>query len=301
MQKREIERKIKSIQNIFEMTKAVELISIIKMKKAQRLALGCRPFAETSLRILKRLSHYQKEIEKKSLFFREGNRETVLAVVVTSDRGFAGAFNKNILNFFEKNIKEKKVEIFAIGKKGIKYFKKRKYKVLVEFSGIGDFGEFDEIKPIAELLVKYFREGRFRKILFFYPDFISAFLQRPTMVQLLPLDFEKIKEILKNYELKNREKEISEREKEKEIDYIFEPSPEEIFDNFVPQLVEYYIYHLILESNASEHSARMMAMKSASENTQEMLEKLELERNKARQAQITAEVTEISMAKEVLK
>ena len=306
MQSKEIKNKINSIRNIFEITKAVELVSAIKMKKAQGLALGSRSFTQAALKILKRLSQYQKEIEKESVFFKQGDKDSVLAIVVASDKGFCGAFNRNILNFSEKELKkEKNVEIIAIGKKAIKHFEKREYKVLVEFSGIGDYGKLGEVRPIADLLIRYFKEGKFKKILLFYTDFISTFFQKPVSVQVLPLDLEKIKEILKNYELKqgkqfSQKLEELEENKEKNINYIFEPSIKEIFENLVYQLIEYFIYHSILEANASEHSARMMAMRSASENAKEIMTKLKLEDNKARQTQITAEVTEISTAKEVL-
>ncbi len=305
MKQKEIKRKISSIGNIFEITKAIEVISAIKMKKAQELALNSRPFTQTALKILKNLSRYEEEIQKRSIFFKEDKGKALLAAVVTSDKGFCGAFNRNILGFFEREIKKEKdnVEIMAIGKKAIKYFRKRDYKVLVEFSGIGDYGELEEVKPIADLLINYFKQGRFRKILFFYPDFISTFYQRPTKMQILPLKLIEIKKVLRNYQLKQKRGfELStEEKKEKTIDYILEPSFEVIFENLVPQLIEFLIYHLILEANASEHSARMMAMKSASENIEKIMERLKLEENKARQTQITSEVAEITTAKEALQ
>jgi len=252
----------------------------------------------------KNLSRYEEEIQKRSIFFKEGKGNVILAVVVTSDKGFCGAYNRNILGFFEREIKEEReIEIMAIGKKAIKYFRKKDYKVLIEFSGIGDYGELEEIKPIADLLIRYFKQGRFRKILFFYPDFISTFYQKPTKIQILPLKLREIEEMLRNYQLRQKRRSDSETEEKKErtIDYILEPSFELIFESLVPQLVEFLIYHLILEANASEHSARMMAMKSASENIERIMENLKLEENKARQAQITSEVTEITTAKEALQ
>ena len=303
MRLKEIKNKINSTQNIFEITRALELVSAIKMKKSQTLALGSRLFTQAALKILKRLSEYIKEIEQKSVFFEQGKNDTVLAVVVSSDKGFCGAFNRNILNFSERIIaKEKNIEIAAIGNKAIKFFRRTDHKILIEFSGIGDYGELEEVKPIANLLIRYFKEGKFKKILFFYTDFISTFSQKPMIIQILPLNLEKLKETLENYELKKRKQSTSDlkEDKEKNVDYIFEPSPEEIFENLVPQLIEYFIFHSILEANASEHSARMMAMRSASENAKEIIGRLRLEYNKARQSQITAEVSEVSIAKEVL-
>lgn len=286
------------------MTKAIEIVSAVKMKKAQLLALGSRPFAEKSLEILRNLSNYQKELEEGTIYFKEGKGDITLAGVITSDKGFCGSFNRNILNFFNKEAeKEGRIEIFAVGKKAIDFLKKKNYKILFEFLGIGDYAKLNEVKPIADIIVRYFKMQRFKKILLFYTDFVSTFCQKPVKIQLLPLNFEKLKEILKNYKLKNKESvsNISEEKIIQKIDYILEPSAKEIFENIVPQLIEYLIYHSILEANASEHSARMIAMRSASENAKEFMEKLRLQYNKARQAQITAEVLEVSMAKEVLE
>lgn len=301
MRLKEIKNKIALTQNISEITRVLELVSAVKMKKAQGLALNSRPFTEKALEILERLSRHQKQFKEESVFFQPGKGDVVLAVAISSDKGFCGAFNKNILNFLGKEIqKEKNIEIFAIGKKAIKFFKKKNSKVLVEFYGIGDFGEAKEIKPIANLLIRYFKEGRFQKVILFYTDFISTFSQKPVVIQLLPLDLEKVKETLLNYELKEKKRTTDETKELGSLDYIFEPSSREIFENLVPQLIEYLIYHSILEANAAEHSARMLAMRAASENAKEIMGKLRLDYNKARQSYITAEVLEVSMAKEVL-
>lgn len=298
---KEIKNKIILTRNISEMTKALELVSAVKMKKAQTLAMNSRPFTEKTLGILKNISKHQREIEEQSFFFKNGSAGKILAVVITSDKGFCGAFNRNILNSFEKEIKkEKNIEIFAIGKKAINFLKKKNHKILVEFSGIGDYGKLDETKPISKLIVKYFREKKFRKILLFYTDFVSTFLQKPIKIQVLPLDLGNLKKVLKDYELKEKKTTV-ELAKIEEGDYILEPSPKEIFESLVPQLIEYLIYHSVLEANASEHSARMMAMRSASDNAKELMGELKLEYNKARQFQITAEVLEVSMAKEALE
>lgn len=296
---KEIKNKIVLTRNISNIARAIGLISAIKMKKAQRLALGSRPFTERVLDILRELSGYKERI-KKSFYFKKRRVKKILAVVVASDKGFCGAFNKNILNFAEEKIKEMKaeVELFVIGKKAINFFKRKNYKVLVEFYGIGDYGEFEEVKPIADKLIDYFKENRFQKILLFYTDFISSFFQKPIQIQILPIVLEEIEEMLKNYQLKKASLGVSLKRKNYFI--LLEPSPKEIFEELVPQLVEYLVYHSILEANASEHSARMLAMERASQNAREIMKKLTSEFNKVRQAEITSEVCEITIAKKAL-
>ena len=184
----------------------------------------------------------------------------------------------------------------AIGKKAGKFFQKKNLPIVAQFSGIGDYAEFEEVQPIAQALMKYFLSNRYQKIYLFYTDFISTFLQIPRKIQVLPIDLEVLKEMLSHYAL-----ETEKQNSETDLDYILEPSPKEILENLTPQLVEFEIYHCILEANASEHSARMMAMRSASQNARDLTEKLILEYNKARQAQITSELGEISSAKEALE
>ena len=300
---KEIKSKINLAQDLLKITRALELVSAVKMRKAQKLALSSRPFTEVVLKVLGELSERPEEI-RKSFYFPEKKVKKTLVVVVSSDRGFCGAFNKNITNFAEREIEKlKEVELFTIGKKAINFFKRKNYKTLVEFSGIGDYGKFEEVKPIADKLLNYFKENRFQKIILFYTDFISSFSQKPTKIQILPINLKEIEEILKNYQLKpqkNHPPAVIQHPSSKYY-ILLEPSPREIFENLVPQLVRYLIYHSILEANASEHSARMMAMRRANENANEILKKLTLEYNKARQAQITAEVCETAMAKEATK
>lgn len=294
---RELKRKIGVIKNIAEITEALELISAVKMRKAQELAIQSRPFLEKVVEILFRLQIYEREFPKDSIFFRKSFGKK-LAVVVTSDKGFCGAFNKNIFNFVEKEIDPHIYSILPVGRKGVRYFKKRGYEVIAEFIGMGDFGEFEEIRPIAKLLIGYFKSGRFSEISLIFNDFISPFLQKPIKLLLLPLDIEKTKELLdslrEKLKIKTIEKEI------RYLEYIFEPSQKEIFEGILPLFIEYLVYHSILEANASEHSARMLAMREASDNANEIFNNLQLEYYKERQAQITSEIIEITSAKEAM-
>ena len=311
---KEIKQKINSTQRISQVTGALELISAVKMRKSQKIALGSRPFAQKVIEILKRLSKYQQEcLEKNSFYFQTRELKKILIVVVSSDKGFCSSFNKNILKFAETEInkiqeefaREKvappEIEIMAVGKKAIAFAKKKNLKIKVEFTGIGDYGTLEETKPIAGLLLRYFQENKYQKIYLFYTDFISSFIQKPKKIQLLPLIPESFQEMLKNVTLaeKSPRAEFLENNS-KNYDYVLEPSPEKIFESLVPQLLEFEIYHTVLEANASEHSARMMAMRNACDNANDIIKDLTLNYNKVRQNQITAEVSEISSAKEAM-
>ncbi len=302
MNLKEVKNKISVINNINQITHALELVAAVKMRKAQRIAVQSRHFSHKAVEILYRLAKYQQLLKEKSPLLKEGSGEKILAVVVASDKGFCGAFNKNILNFSEKYIKKlgKSLDVIAIGKKAIRFFQKKNYSVVNQFSKIGDWIDFSQVRFLADTILKLFESGSYNKILLFYTDFTSTILQEPRMVQVLPLDLNTIGEILAVYDLKDSNNTGGELPKG-DLSYILEPSPEEIFKELVPQFIEFEIYHCILEANASEHSARMMAMKSASSNAKDLIERLTLEYNKARQAQITSELAEISIAKESME
>lgn len=294
---KEIKQKINSTRRISQVTKALELVSAVKMKKAQKIAFLSRPFALKVIEILKRLyEHQEKYLTQKSFYFQEREVKKTLVAVITSDKGFCSSFNQNILKFAEKEIKEMEgeVDIMAIGKKAISFFKKKNRTIKIKFTGIGDYGKFEEVKPIAKLFLRYFEEDKYQKIYVFYTEFISTFLQETRKIQLLPSRREVFEEMLADKVGENGFPSINN-------DYIFEPSSKKVFDNLIPQLIEFEVHQAVLEANASEHSARMMAMKNASQNAKEIIEGLTLNYNKIRQNQITSEICEISSAKEVME
>lgn len=295
MRPREIKNKIGLTQNILGVTQALELIAAVKMKKAMKSAIVSRPFAKKVFSLLKGLSQYQKFSKQESFYFEPGEGKKFLALVISSDRGFCGLYNKNILKFAEQEIREfnaaGEVEIVAVGKKTVTHFKKKNYELKNEFLGAEDYKEFEKSKKLAELLFNYYLRGEYQKIYFYYTHYINPFLQLPLRIQILPLDEKQIRETLKDIG--------DESPLEKGLDYTFEPSFHAIIDELVLQLVEFEIHHAVLEAQASEHAARMMAMKRAMDNAKEIIKNLTMEYNKARQAQITAEVSEITSAKEV--
>jgi len=294
MELKEIKRKISSVSNIRELTSALETLSALKMKKAQKIALLSRPFSRKVGQLLGLISGRTRD--SNSLFFKEKDSGDILVCVVASDRGFCGLFNQNILRFTEKEIREIEktgaIDTILIGKRAISYFTRRKHPGIITLSGIGDYGELEEIKPVSDALVKNYLGGKYRKVYLFYTEFLSTFVQKPKMIQLLPIRKEDLENFLKNSD--------SEETSQGNIDFTIEPSDSILADEIVPQLIEYLIYQCILESNAAEHSARMLAMRNAADNAQKITASLRLEYNKARQEQITAEVCEISSTKEAL-
>lgn len=294
MESKEIKRKIDSVRNIWKLTGALETLSALKMKRAQKIALLSRSFAESVAKILGQINSASQE--EKSIFFAEKPAKKVLAVIVASDRGFCGSFNQNVLKFAEKSIKEiqknTEVDIMPVGKKAISFFKKKEYKIAKDFFGIGDFGELDDVSMISNFLVNSFLEDNYQEVYIFYTNFISTFFQKPKKVRLLPLDADYLKEFMESAGVLQAES--------KPVDFLIEPDRQKLFEEVVPQLIEYLIYQAILEANAAEHSARMMAMRNASDNAKEQVVELNLAYNKARQEQITNEVCEVSSAKEVL-
>lgn len=300
MQLREIKQKINLTRNIARSTKALELVAIMKMKRAQREVFASREFALSVLAVLRILLQEEKDYFKR----RKGEKEKFLAVVISSDRGFCGGFNQKILKFAHQKIKQlsrkAQTDVLALGKKGAFYFQKRGFLVKSKLTGIGDIRDFERAREIGDLIWHYFQEENYSRAFLFYTDFSSVFLQTPKSFQILPPSIEDIKGMLSDF---LSSKKISQflTPKEKRYPYLFEPSKEEFFSDLLPQLVSYELYHAILEANASEHSSRMIAMKNASQNAERLIENLTSEYNKARQAQITSEVAEISSAKEALE
>ncbi len=288
MELKEIRLKIQSVTNIWKLTSALETLSALKMKKSQKIALESRPFAQ-------RVGHLIRCLEpvlKDKVALRKRPLKNALAVVIASDRGFCGSFNQNLLKFAATALKglEKKspVAIMPVGKKAVAFFRKKGIGFEKSMTGIGDYGTLEEIKPLSDLIIKEYIANKYQRVYLVWTDFQSTFVQKPQMMQLLPLEWDNLKEFAKEAECAARE------------EMPIEPSAMMVVNEIIPQLVEYIIYQCVLESNASEHSARMTAMRNASDNAHERVGELTLDYNKARQEQITKEVCEISSAKEVL-
>lgn len=305
---RQLKTKISAVRNIKQITKAMELVAATKMRRSQEVALRARPYAKKAFALLANLLRHAVREEMPNMFWEVRGEKRVALVVVTSDKGLCGSFNSQVLRAAsrwkeEKENKGKVVEVVAVGRKGRDFFKRRETSVVAEFFKFSDIVTLADISPLADWILRAYEQKQYDKIVVCSNHFISALIQKVEIHPLLPLDGEELKRIVAGIIPKTgRYSELAKEEEpsEVEIPYVLEPSREVILQTLVEYLIRVAIVHLIFESNASEHSARMIAMKSATENAQELQEDLTLQLNKVRQASITQEIAEISTAKEAL-
>jgi F-type H+-transporting ATPase subunit gamma len=290
MELKEVKNKIGSVKNISELTSALETFSALKMKKTQKKFMQSKPFSHEMARLLSKM--YNLLEESNSVFLRKQPVKKILVCVIASDRGFCGPFNSNIFKLVEREMpeleKRGEVEVMSIGKKAMGCCKGK--KMPHKFVGVGDYWEFHETKEISDTLINSYLNDEYQEIYLFYTHFHSSFVQKPSKVRLFPLSRNTIDNFLKE----------EHRDIKDSPNYILEPTSETIINGIVPVFIEYLIYQFILSANTSEHSARMMAMRNASDNARGLLEGLRLEYNKARQEKITSEVCEISSTKEAM-
>lgn len=306
---RDIKRRMRSIGNTQQITRAMEVVSATKMRRSQEFALAARPYAESALQLLGNIS--QKTVRKIHPLLERRRGKDIYLIVITSDKGLCGGYNSGVLRkaqgYLDKNSESKNIDIITVGKKARDYFKFRGYEIAEEFIGFGDFVKLEETMPVAERILFDWQEKKHSKIVCAFTNFVSTLRQEVVIRQVLPITKKGIKEIIEGIIPK---KGRYAREKEKKADsqpatfnyrYIYEPSREKVLNELLPLLVEIQVHYMILEANASEHSARMVAMKNASENAEEILEELNLFYNKARQSAITNEITEVTAGREALE
>jgi len=311
---KEIQHRIKSIRSTKKITRAMEMVSAAKMKKAVDAVLRTRTYANLSWETvinLARSTNGEGKISHPLLMPRKKVKNVVI-VLITSNRGLCGGFNSNIISKAVRSIEKyhrsgKKAEIEAnfvlIGKKGAA-IRRQGHKIAADFPKLDLATEVNEITPIAKMVIEDYLKGVYDKVMVAYTDFASASRQIPRVKQLLPVEIDTEDEFLGIVGKDGRigvSKELMENKKKKHLsydkffyEYIFEPSPREVLDEMVPRLIEIQLYQALLESNASEHSVRMAAMHQATEAAGEMIDELNLFYNKARQAVITKEIAEIS-------
>jgi F-type H+-transporting ATPase subunit gamma len=276
---REIQRRIRSVGNMSQITRAMEMVSAVKMRRAQQRVTASRPYSEQLRQIMSDLASLQPDPEQLAQFPLLQRRpiQNAMMIVVAPDRGLTGALNTNILRRATRFILDEAqapVSVIAIGKKSRDYFVKTKQNVVAEYINLGDDVTLDVVRGIVDIAIDEFVAGRVDAVYVVYARFVNTLTQRPEVVQILPMEAPDTQE---GY-----------------VDYIFEPSPEEVLNQLLPRYIEAQLYQAVLESLASEHSARMVSMRSASDNAKEIVQELTLSRNKARQAQITQEVSEIA-------
>lgn len=283
---RDIRRRIKSVKNTKQITKAMELVAASKMKRAQQSALAGRPYATLMAQMLASLSGRANVAKHPFLLEREVKTRGIL--LITTDKGLCGPLNGNLFRVVTE-IKAP-VKYTCIGRKGAQFLGRIKRDMVADF-GVHDKVPFGEVKVISEFLTKQFLDGTIDTIEILYPKFVNTLVQAPTLAPLLPLS--SLQKVLEDL----RKSHGGEEEEAPLVDpreMLFEPDPSEVLSELLPLYINQQIYHFVLDSKASEHSARMVAMKTASDNASGLMDDLTLEYNKARQAAITQEILEIS-------
>ncbi|MED0676088.1 ATP synthase F1 subunit gamma [Aneurinibacillus thermoaerophilus] len=273
---REIKSRIKSVQNTRQITRAMKMVAAAKLRRAQERAEAARPYAEKMREVVMSIAAGTSGAKHPMLESRPVKKTGY--VVITSDRGLAGGYNANVLRLVARTIAERhnskdEYTIIALGRKGRDFFKKRGYPLADEFVNLSDSPTFADIKSIARNAVQLFADGKIDELYLVYNKFVSAIQQVPTELRLLPLaEIEKV---------------------EGTPTYDFEPSADEVLADLLPKYAETLIFSALLDAKASEQGARMTAMGNATDNATDMIERLTLFYNRARQAAITQEIAEI--------
>lgn len=286
-----IKRRIKSVANTKKITKAMELVAASKMRRAVNSVLATRPFSQLSWSTIHAVSKAVGESISHPLLEKNEEADKTLVIVFSSDRGLAGAFNANIARTAMKAIKEidGTVEAVSVGKRAGMVLQREKIPVIASFEGLTNKPQYEDTLPISSLVLEEYKKKTYKNVLVVYMDFISAITQKPQVMELLPLGTEDTAEGLGDADERKEDIKIVDAK-----EYVFEPNPEKVLDRILPGLVETMIYQALLETAASEHSARMMAMRNATDAATDMLSDLTFTYNQIRQAGITQEIAEIS-------
>ncbi len=294
---KEIKRRIKSVKNTKKITKAMELVAASKMKRAVASTLASRLYAEYSWEILMSIAKNVEEMNHPLFTEREGKKLSgkILLILVTSNRGLCGAYNAQVIKKTILLLKNKNniVDVVSVGKKGDVAMRRLGVNVSATFT-LSDKISLNEIFPISKLAVNEYSALKYDKVLVAYTDFISALTQKPNIKQILPVNKTDLKKLIESLENIEHHKSAEVGLPQNKTDYLFEGDKVKLISSLAEKLTRMQIYQMIIESNASEQSSRMVAMKNASEASGEMIDDLTLMFNKARQANITREISEIS-------
>jgi F-type H+-transporting ATPase subunit gamma len=283
---KEIKRRIRSVISIQQITRAMQMIAVSRLKRAEDRLRSARPYAQKIQEFMETLAPSLSTIRHPLLVKREVRK--IGLVLITADKGLCGGYNANVLNHAKKfldHFSEKELRLILIGKKGYDFYRRKKFPIDHTLLQISKDITLQEIKEISGVVIKGFEEGRYDEVDLIYTRYTSAMNTHPTTMKLLPLEKS---EVLKTGGSIKGEP-------------LFEPDPEEIMSLLLPKYLEAQIYNGLVESVASEQGARMVSMKSATENAQEMISFLTLSYNKARQASITKELLEVTTGAEALR
>ncbi|MDA8187707.1 MAG: ATP synthase F1 subunit gamma [Dehalococcoidales bacterium] len=279
---RQLRRRIRSVKNTSQITKAMEMVAASKMRRAQMMVLSSRPYSEKMGELLSHLAAAVKSSEVPHPLLESRETRNVGLLVVTANRGLCGGLNSNAIRQAGSFILDQQnpVKIVAVGRKGRDWFVRRDQNVIAEFIQLPDRPALIDTTPISHILIDEYVRGEVDEVYAVFSQFVSTLVQKPVLKRLLPIEPAALTGA--------------------RAEYIYEPSAGDVLTKLVPRYVEVQVYQAILEASASEWSARMVAMRNATENAHEMIGDLTLSLNRARQASITTEITEISAGAEAL-
>lgn len=290
---KEVRNRISSVKSTQQITKAMKMVAAAKLRRAQDRILQLRPYADRLQAILQNITASIADAEFSSVYSEQREAQNILIVAITSDRGLCGAFNNNIFKASLKLAQEKypdqfkqgKVEFLTIGRKGYESLSKNGYPTVGDYVGIINKLSFNKVKETGEYILERFRNKELDRVELVFNEFKNVVTQIVRTNEFLPISYE------------NQEAD----QKTSKTDYLMEPNKEEIVEELIPKSLITQLYRAVLESNASEHGARMTAMDNATENANDLLKELKLTYNQTRQAYITKEILEIVGGAEALK
>ncbi len=281
---RDFRRRIKSVKSTQKICKAMKAVATAKMARAQAAVVAARPYARQLHEVLGRVGAATRDVGNPLLTVREPKK--VCYIVITADRGLCGGFNSNLLRTATREVQKwDDVSLVAVGRKARNFFRFRGWNMDAEFIGLGENIRFEQGQEIARFVIEKYITGEYDAVYLIYSKFVSVLVQQPTVTKLLPVEPPSDEE--------GAEQAEEAAPKKASVEYIFEPSAEAVLNYLLPKYVENSVYHGLLESKASEQSARMMAMDAATKNAGEMIERLTLQMNRLRQEGITKELLDI--------
>lgn len=291
---REIRRRIKSIKNTAQITKAMQMVAASKMRKAQQAALAGKPYAELMNNVLVDVQE-RVDVDAHPLLQKRPVKKE-LVILISTEKGLCGALNTNLFRELG-SLDGQAVEFVCSGRKGVQFVTRTNRNLLADFT-LKDAPAFVETKAISKFALDKFVSGEVDKVSVAYSDFVNTLIQKPTVRSLLPISREDLKKGFQTADDSQSEKAAT--TSKNMGGYLFEPGPDAVLDAVLPQYLHFQVYQMVLDARASEHSARMVAMKSATDNAKSIVKDLTLEYNKVRQAGITTELLEITTAQMVL-
>jgi F-type H+-transporting ATPase subunit gamma len=290
--------RIRSVDNIAQVTRALQAVSASRLRKAEARVRETRPYAEKAWQVLRHLSHQPVSDQVHPFLAVPPEVKKILVILISGDRGLAGAYNTNVVRYTLEAFREAEVQVsyIAVGRKGRDLLTRRRLDVMAEFSDLPAEPTFADVSAIGRLAMDEFVGGKAQQVYLVYTDFVNLLRLIPSRKLLLPVSFEEIR-IGRNEEIVQTDHTLNEGP---EATYIYEPSQEALINMIVPRLTELQVYQAITESLASEHASRMVAMHNATDNAFELAGALRLEYNKARQKAITSDMLDIVGGAEAL-